>query len=184
MNPTRDLKHEHEIVKHALRIMGKICDRVESGEPPNGEHLAQLLEFLTEFVDKCHHAKEEELLFPAMERAAAAQAKPMIAQMLAEHQTGRAHIRSMKEAFAHYQAGRADALHEFIQPSRDYINLLNSHILKEDNMLYQVADQVLSPQQQQELEEGFEQVEVERTGPGKHEEYHQMIHHLERVYAG
>ena len=183
MNPMQDLKHEHEIVKHALQIMDKICSRIEGGEPPNGEHLAKLLEFLTEFVDKCHHAKEEELLFPAMEQAAAAQVKPMITQMLAEHQTGRAHINGMKEAFAHYQSGRADALREFIQPSRDYINLLNSHILKEDSILYNTADQVLSPQQQQELAAGFETVEVERTGPGKHEEYHQMIHHLEHVYA-
>jgi hypothetical protein len=29
----------------------------------------QLLEFFTVFVDKCHHGKEEELLFPAMEQA-------------------------------------------------------------------------------------------------------------------
>lgn len=69
MNPTQDLTHEHEIVKHALKILDKLCARVEAGEKPNTEHIAQILEFITEFVDKCHHAKEEELLFPAMEQA-------------------------------------------------------------------------------------------------------------------
>jgi hemerythrin-like domain-containing protein len=183
MTPTQDLKHEHDIVKHALQIMDKLCDRVETGEKPNVEHITKLLEFLREFVDKCHHAKEEELLFPTMEHAAGQQVKPMITQMLAEHETGRAHISGMKQAFADYKAGQPQAVSALIENARGYIMLLNSHIVKEDTILYEVADQILSPQQQQELAEGFETIEAERTGPGKHEEYHQLIHYLEQIYV-
>lgn len=183
LTPIQELTHEHDIVKYALQILGKVCDRVETGDKPNSEHITKLFEFLTEFVDNCHHAKEEELLFPAMEQAAGARVKPMIAQMLAEHQTGRAQIAGMKQAFAQYQAGRTEALSDFVQNARGYINLLHSHIQKEDTILYVTADQVLSPQQQQDLSEGFETIETERTGPGKHEEYHQLIHQWQQIYV-
>ena len=37
---------------------------VQTGAP---EHLDQLFEFFGVFVDRCHHGKEEALLFPALE---------------------------------------------------------------------------------------------------------------------
>jgi hemerythrin-like domain-containing protein len=183
MQPTQDLQHEHEVVKHALHLIGKLSDRVEAGEPLNTEHFAQLLEFLSEFVDQCHHAKEEELLFPAMERAAGAQVEPMIAQMLREHEQGRAYLKGLKHAFAAYQSGQQQAVPALVENARGYLKLLQDHITKEDTILYLVANQNLTPAQQAELSEGFEKIETERTGPGKHEAYHQMIHQLEHIYG-
>jgi hemerythrin-like domain-containing protein len=182
MTPTQDLKYEHEIVKHALKILGNLGDKVEAGDKPNTEHLTKILEFITEFVDKCHHGKEEDLLFPVMERARGAQVKPMISQMLLEHQQGRAFVKNMKQALADYQAGQTQAMARFIENARGYIGLLTSHIMKEDTILYGVADQSLTPKQQADLMEGFEKTELERTGPGKHAEYHQLIHQLAEIY--
>ena len=66
MTPTEQLKEEHGGVKVMLGILGKICDRMESGKPVPVQHLEQILEFLMVFVDICHHGKEEEHLFPAL----------------------------------------------------------------------------------------------------------------------
>ena len=182
MNPTQDLTHEHEIVKQALKILDQLCDRVETGEKPNTEHLTQIFEFLTVFVDTCHHGKEEELLFPAMEQIGGAQVKPMLTQMLSEHQTGRTFVKKMKQAFADYNAGQAKAISALIENARGYITLLNNHIIKEDTILYVVADQLLTPVQQKDVMEGFKKIEQERIGAGKHAEFHQFIHQLENIY--
>lgn len=183
MNPTQELTHEHAIVNQALKILAHLCDRVETGAPPNTAHIAQLLEFITEFVDRCHHAKEEELLFPAMEQAGGAQIKPMVAQMLAEHDTGRSFGRKLKQAFADYAAGQAHALPALVDNARRYIRILEPHIVKEDTILYVVAEQVLAQAQQTALTAGFAKIEAERAGPGKHEEFHQLIHQLAKVYV-
>jgi len=116
-----------------------------------------------------------------MQQAAGAQVKPMITQMLSEHENGRALIGGLKQAFAGYNAGQAHAAAALIEHACGYITLLNSHIVKEDTILYAAADQSLTQAQQAELGAGFEKIE-ERTGPGKHEEYHQLIHRLEQVY--
>ncbi len=183
MNPTQELVHEHEIVTHALTILEQISAKLDAGDALNVEHLSRLFEFLTEFVDKCHHGKEEDVLFPMMVQTGAPPAKPMTAQMLSEHQTGRAFIANMKQAFAQYQTGASEAGRDISKNAKGYIELLRAHITKEDTILYPFAETLLTAAQQAELIAGFERIEIERTGPGKHEEYHQMIHDLESVYA-
>jgi hemerythrin-like domain-containing protein len=68
-NPIVELKDEHQAVKLTLRILGKISGKLTAGERVEPEHLDQLLEFLTTFVDICHHGKEEGLLFPTLEKS-------------------------------------------------------------------------------------------------------------------
>ena len=80
----------------------------------NKEHFDSILEFLKVFVDKCHHAKEEELLFPASVVAGVPKAGP-IAVMLHEHDTGRNYIKAMNAAFAGYMAGDISLSKEIVQ---------------------------------------------------------------------
>ncbi len=180
MKTLQDLQHEHEIVKHALTISENICERLEGGETLNKNDMAEILEFLTVFVDRCHHSKEEAHLFPAIE----VEAKPMIAQMLYEHETGREFVGQIKQAFAAYKSGSMDALPTLIGNLRGYIKLLREHIDKEDHVLYCVAEKLLSQEQDEQMFIAFEAIERERIGAGKHEAFHQMIHRLEAAYVG
>lgn len=89
MFPTEQLKDEHSGIKSMLDILAKVCDRLESGERVDQRHLDKILEFLNVFVDKSHHAKEEDILFPAMERAGIPREGGPIGVMFAEHRLGR-----------------------------------------------------------------------------------------------
>jgi hemerythrin-like domain-containing protein len=59
-----------------------------------------------------------------------------------------------------------------------YTRLLRAHIGKEDNVLYPMAERILTPEDQQWLAEEFDRVEAEEMGAGVHEKYHQMAHEL------
>ncbi len=90
MKPIEDLKMEHEAVKITLRVLDSICKEAEkTGELAKPEHLEQLIEFFATFVDRCHHGKEEELLFPALEEVGVSREGGPIGVMLKEHQQGR-----------------------------------------------------------------------------------------------
>ena len=54
--------------------------------------------------------------------------------------------------------------------------------MKENNVLFMMADERLSSQQQEELLKGFDRVEREETGAGVHEKYHEMLHRLRDIY--
>ena len=181
MKATQQLKDEHEGVKIMLRILEKICEKLETAGSIDKEHFDGILEFLKVFVDKCHHGKEEELLFPALEAAGIPKYGP-IGVMLHEHQVGRNYVKAMSEAFAGYKLGNKSLSQVILHNAQDYISLLNDHIVKENNILFVIADNRLSEQKQDELFEGFEKIEVERIGIGKHEEFHGLIKMLSGIY--
>ena len=45
-----------------------------------------------------------------------------------------------------------------------------------------IAEKQLPEAKQSELAKGFEAIEVQKIGVGKHEEFHRMLENLERVY--
>ncbi len=69
MKPTEQLKEDDELIKTMLKVLEAICSRLENTKDLPREHLDNVIEFIKVFADKCHHGKEEELLFPAMEEA-------------------------------------------------------------------------------------------------------------------
>ncbi len=183
MKATEQLKEEHGGVKAMLRVIGKICERMEAGKPVPVQHLEQILEFLKVFVDTCHHGKEEEHLFPALEAAGVPRGGGPIGQMLLEHEQGRAFVRAMGTAAAVYAGGSTAGAADFVSSARGYTQLLLAHIDKEDNVLYPIADARLSAETQAALSIAFERVEEERVGHGRHEAFHALMDRLSSEYG-
>ena len=139
MQATKQLKEEHKAVKQALKILEKICKKLDKGENVDPKHLDDLLNFLRTFVDKCHHSKEEDVLFPAMEKAGVPNEGGPIGMMLIEHDLGRGFIKGMVEG------------KDFVKNARDYIALLTDHIEKEEGILYMIADMHIPAEEQKKL---------------------------------
>jgi hemerythrin-like domain-containing protein len=182
MKPTEELKKEHQAIKLMLRIMEEVSRRLESGEKISSAHLDSILEFIQVFADRCHHGKEEGLLFPAMEEAGVPVEKGPLGVMLYEHNEGRAFVDGMTEALAKYRRGEREAGKDIARNARSYVDLLRKHIDKEDNILYPMADDRLSPETQEDLEKGFEKIERDVIGPGRHKEFQGLLRRLKGDY--
>ena len=183
MSATDVLKDEHRGVERMLAIVQAATRRLQAGGDAPADLYLKAVDFFRGFTDGCHHAKEEEKLFPALERRGVARAGGPIGVMLAEHEQGRAYVRAMAEAASRYSKGDQAAAAALIESGRGYVELLHQHIAKEDGILFPLADQVLSGTEQAQLVEEFETIERERTGPGEHERYHHMLDDLEQVVA-
>ncbi|MBI4744605.1 MAG: hemerythrin domain-containing protein [Actinobacteria bacterium] len=184
MKSTEQLKEEHEAIKLMLKILEKVCEKLESGEKVNHEDIDKIVEFIKDFADRCHHLKEEKLLFPAMEEAGVPKERGPISVMLMEHDEGRGYVRGMSEAIVKYKSGDYSASSEIVKNVRGYIELLTQHINKEDNILYPMADMRFSEEKDEELLKEFEIVEQERIGLGRHKELHKFLEDLEKTYLG
>ncbi|MFQ6107196.1 MAG: hemerythrin domain-containing protein [Thermoplasmata archaeon] len=182
MRPTEELKEEHNAIKKMLEVMGKVAERLDSGGRVNAEHLDRIVEFLKVFADKCHHGKEEDLLFPAMIEAGAPKEGGPIGVMLKEHEIGRGYIRSMGKSISNYGKGDKQASSDIARDTRAYTHLLSQHIEKENTVLFAMADKILSEGKRKELIEGFEEIEKNVIGPGRHEEFHELLHELSEFY--
>jgi hemerythrin-like domain-containing protein len=174
MTLTEILKHEHQII---LKVLNRVDQLARPGSVLDPVELAEIVDFIRTFADRCHHGKEEDLLFARMaERGFSTEFGPL-AVMLADHDAGRSHVKAVAAALEASQAGAPLAGDAVRRNLAAYSDLLRGHIYKEDNILYAMADAHLTPEDQQELAEAFEKVEA-AMGPGTHEKYHALAHRL------
>ena len=178
-NPTQDLIEEHGGIMLMLKIMEKVAAKLKNDQVVEKDHLRKIAEFLSNFADKCHHGKEEGILFPTL--LATLSNTKIINELLGEHQTGRDYIRGIVESLESYQPGNSHAYHIAIN-MLGYAALLTDHIRKENTLLFPIADKELSAQQKASIENRFENLERDVIGPGKHEEYHGWLSNLEAIY--
>ena len=186
MQATEILKEEHHGVKLSLRILDQLCAQLAAANVGQGNlysgDLAQLIDFFRTFVDKCHHAKEEEVLFPELLKEEAPRTAELVKILLAEHVAGRNMVAQMAEALTSYQAGNKNAMSALREAARSYEELLAEHIAKEDQDLYPMADSMISADEQEEMVEAFEKIETERIGLGTHEKFHVMLSEFKTKY--
>jgi hemerythrin-like domain-containing protein len=166
---TEVLSAEHRVIETVLGALEKLAG---DGERAARADWAKAIDFLRNFADKCHHLKEEYLLFPALEARGIPREGGPIGMMLAEHEEGRGYVRAMAAAL---EAGERQILRD---KATAYVRLLREHILKEDEVLFQMADGVLSPGEQQKLLRDFEEHELRDIGAGFHEKYLQIAREL------
>jgi len=178
MTPTETLRHEHEIIRLVLNGVHRGASSLAATLQGDPQWLDTIVDFVRTFADRCHHAKEEKHLFPRLrERGVPGEGGP-IGAMLAEHEQGRAFIRRVAEAAAAARGGDQPALEAASRNLLGYVELLRGHIAKENDILFPLADRVLTEEDQRELAEAFDRVEAEELGEGVHERYHQLAHEL------
>lgn len=183
MKATQQLVDEHRAVNLMLKILDSILIKAKD-TMIELEDVKQVIGFLKGFVDKCHHGKEEDILFPELERRGMQKNGGPIGQMLFEHQTGRSCIAEMNTAVELLENGESEARQRLIDAGRQYIDLLVGHIEKENQVLFKMADSLIDETTQNRIYDEFELLEIERMGPGQHERYHELLKELAAKYLG
>jgi len=178
LDAIESLMREHRIIERGLNLLEEVALRMDRGERVDLGVIKTLLRFFKEFADKCHHGKEEEHLFPLLESKGIPREGGPIGVMLLEHQLGRGYIRAMEEAL---EMEGEEARRAFIDNALDYVTLLREHIFKEDNVLFSMAQAVISSEDNRKLVEEFESIELERLGPGVHEELAKSLDSIEKA---
>ena len=182
--PTGELIKDHESILEMLEVLERICAMLDSGIRIDVGDLESILEFLTSFADCCHHAKEEQGLFPALEEAGIPREHGPIGVMLAEHDLGRKYIKGMQEALKEPTAGHASGqrMVPFSSNGRAYAALLRAHIEKENTILFPMADVAIPKERQEELLREFRWVKGEKIGEERHNALLSLLDDLKGAY--
>ncbi len=178
MTPTEILKHEHQVILLVLKAAEREANAARKKGACDAQAVEKMADFFKMFVDRCHHAKEERHLFPALESHGVPKEGGPVGVMLSEHDEGRGHVRAIAAALPGLKAGRSDAAAETGGELFAYATLLRAHIDKEENVLFAIADRLLTPKECREMVKAFDRVEAEEIGEGVHEKYHQLAHNL------
>ena len=182
-SPTQMLENEHRVIAKVVGAVPILADRLEASHVVDVETLQGVVEFMHTFADKCHHGKEEELLFPALANKGVPTQGCPVGALTAEHTRGRMLVKELAEAAKAYQSGDPTAKEAVVKSLRGIGTLYPNHIWKEDYLLFPLTDKVLSMEEQQNLHRQFEQVE-ERVGRDVHNLLEQFAEGLSESTQG
>ena len=146
------------------------------------EVLSDVADFFSTFTDGCHHAKEEDLLFPMLQQRGVSSKGCPVGTLKLEHQQGRNIVKALKSAVEKYKAGDPKARGTISAVLKDATDLYTDHIWREDYLLFPMSEKVLLDQDREILGKDFDGVET-RFGSSFHEKYERFVGKLESEIA-
>ncbi len=174
-----DLTSDHQTILSALDVFSKMLNIIQQTQTADLDELDEFIAFLKEFADKCHHGKEEGILFPAMIAFGLPDRGGPIGVMMAEHIQGRGFIFEMEDALENEEPD----LRRFEKAGRQYIDLLSAHIQKENTVLFPMADRIIPEKDLVGMYLVFEEHEEKVIGSGRHAELQALLDQLKKKYA-
>ncbi len=139
---TAVLMREHEWILEAVHLLERLVGQLTAGKRVEVGVLLGLVTFFREFSDRCHHAKEEDVLFPVLLEAGVVEAGSPLAPVTNEHEQARRLVRTLEQHAA--DAGTsAEARDRFVHAALAFAALLRDHITHENEVLFPLADELL-----------------------------------------
>lgn len=171
---TEILMKDHEMTE---RVFAAVEKAFAEEAPPTPGLVANLREYLVTYVDGCHNKKEERALFPLLAQRGIPSEGGPVAVMLAEHGQASELIRRIDAAAKGYVAGEAGQLPELKAAFGAYAELNKAHYWKDNDILYPLANRVLSPEDGAELVDEIEEIEQE-LGPSTRARYWKLAEEI------
>jgi hemerythrin-like domain-containing protein len=175
---TRNLEDDHI---HILKLT-EVMRSVTRFESPDIKHIEKIIVIIKNYADGLHHAKEESLLFPAMESKGFSPVQGPVAVMLHEHDQGRIFVKGIADNLESFKKGDLTAKDEMYRNMSGYAELLTNHIAKENNVLFRLADKAFSDKEQENLLLEFEKIEEARSAGTTVNDYIDQITTLAGFY--
>lgn len=172
---TAALVNEHRLILRMIALLERNAKLTAEGSYSNWQFYLDGVDFIRNYADKYHHAKEEDVLFEALITNGMPRENSPIAAMLMEHDQGRAYVAAMETAARAALAGETDARTVISENALAYAELLREHISKEDEILYPLAERVIPEELRDSIIIGYAQAETKTT--------HDFANHYETVVA-
>lgn len=183
MYATEILMEEHRLIERVLECLEQGARRLDAGEAVDPQFFIDAAEFVSGFADACHHGKEEDILFAEFQRATGMGDGGPVAVMLQEHDLGRRYTAEFRAAARRLREGDKGAASDIVDNVFGYVELLQQHILKEDEILYPMAEQLLGAENQRQIDDLVRQAEERDKKSGLSDRYHRLAADLQRAMS-
>ena len=176
-NVTQVMVDEHALILRMIAVVEYNTALLEKGKFRNWQFYLDAVDFIRNFADHFHHAKEEEVLFLELVKNGMPEKQSPIEAMHMEHDEGRAHVSAMEEAAQKALDGETGQAAIIAEHAKGYAALLRGHIEKENDILYPLAERILPESVRNDMLAAYETAES-RT-PGLREKYQKLVEEYE-----
>lgn len=176
-SPRGPLMHEHRIIERMLVILRRELESVAEKGCVDSALVDTATDFIRTYADRCHHGKEEDILF---RRLAAKDLDTPLAEAMADliedHVRGRALTHQLVDANRRYAAGDTTTLGEIESAVQALVEFYPVHIEKEDHHFFKPCLEYFTEAEQAEVLRDFDEFDRALI----HEKYRNIVEELER----
>lgn len=167
--PMLKLVNEHKLIKRLLALIPGIAEQLDLSKSDHREWVISITDFIKNYADKFHHAKEEDILFAHFDESI-----DIIQVMLNDHISGRSYVKAMLEAVEEQNTEKAK------EHLLKYQELLSEHIQKEDEILYPWMDRNMDMSTVGKMFSQF--MNVDSTMPVVSQKYLKIVEEFEALF--
>jgi hemerythrin-like domain-containing protein len=137
MMPIGPLMIEHRLIERAVPLMKNELKRIDKENSADCEFILSIVDFFRTYADRCHHGKEEDILFKALtKKNLKPEHKKILDELLNEHVYARETVGKLIKARAEYLKGSKNATNDIKAQLNKLIDLYPKHIEKEDKRFF------------------------------------------------
>jgi hemerythrin-like domain-containing protein len=149
MMPIGPLMIEHRLIERMIAILAQEKDRLVIGGAPDPNKVRDAIDFMRSYADRCHHGKEEDILFLELEgRPLSDELRAMMRRLKDEHQQARRLVRDLERCNQAAENGDLNVRQEMIELLREMTKLYPKHIEAEDRHFFVPVMGQFSPAEQ------------------------------------
>ena len=176
MLPIGPLMIEHRLIERMIRIVKELLATIQAEKKEDPAQVEKIIHFIRAYADRCHHGKEEEILFRALgSKTISPEHKRMMGELVEDHKLGRKITLSLQDANRRYQMGDKSALSDIAGGLRSLVELYPRHIENEDKHFFIPVMNYFSPEER----EAMIRAGYEADSRLVHEEHTDLVKSLE-----
>jgi hemerythrin-like domain-containing protein len=180
MSAIEKLLDEHHLISRMVNVLTVLHKSLESDDQADVKVLTDVVDFFRMFVDKNHHTKEEDALFPTLEKHAVNPEGCTIQSLKNEHEQSRILTTKLSDAVGKYKAGDPTAINQICITIRNSIDLYNDHVWRENILLFPAAEKALQESELNDVTRSYGEIE-KRLGTDFRSKYEQLVDALEKT---
>lgn len=147
--PIGPLMIEHRLIERMIVRMKKETDRIEMEHNINPGFIDIAVDFIRVYADRCHHGKEEEILFRELKKKDIEEDHSRtMEELIEDHKWGRETTKKLVEAKENYINGDENALETVLELINQLVDFYPKHIKKEDKTFFIPIMQYFSNEEQ------------------------------------
>lgn len=173
------LIREHDAIQRVLHLLETAATLLDHHRPVPDGFQRWSAAFFRDFADLLHHAKEEQVLFPALLRRGGVSMERGIARLVADHVQNRDYVARLRELDL---TDRTQG-EQFAALAHAYVQHLRDHIFREHNEIFAAAPRVLTEREMLESLGACEQAEEASGTRGYSELYVPAIRQWEAAFS-
>ncbi len=170
------LMTEHRLIERVIRDAHVRLDRFEAEDSLDPLYVSTVVDFLRTYADRCHHGKEEDILFRELEsRPLAAEHAKAMQALLDDHVWARATTKALVEATERFVSGKHAAAADARGLLRALADFYPGHIEREDHGFFKPAIEYFTLEERSDMAEEFREFDRLLI----HEKYQHVAEELE-----